>query len=218
MRIAIVGSGNIGGGLGRLWTARGYDVVYAARDAASPKLSELLEGGRARAAPVKEAAGMADVVVLAVPWAAAPDAIRAAGDLSGKVLVDCTNPVASGLAGLTLGHTTSAAEQVAEWAEGARVVKAFNSIGAKNLAAPDFGGQRASVFICGDDIEAKHVVRKIAEDLGFDVVDTGPLAAARLLEPLGMLWIRLAYAQGFGPDIAFRLMRRGEAGPPPGLM
>jgi predicted dinucleotide-binding enzyme len=148
------------------------------------------------------------VVVLATPWAVVRDAIAVAGDLRGKVVVDCTNPIAENSSGLTVGTTTSAGEQVAQWAAGARVVKAFNTTGSSNMANPEYDEGRATMFICGDDPEAKETVSTLASDLGFDVCDSGPLQVARYLEPLAMVWIQLAYPQGLGRDIAFRLIKR----------
>lgn len=175
------------------------------------RFSKLLQsaGGKAHAASVREAAAFGEVVVLAVLWPAVPDAIQSAGNLSGKILVDCTNPLAPDLSGLVLGTTNSAAEEVARLAKGAKVVKAFNTIGAANFENPRFGSERASMFICGEDASAKNVVAKLASELDFDVVDVGPLLAARWLEPLGMLWIHLGYKQGLGPTgHAFKLLRR----------
>ncbi|MBL8056869.1 MAG: hypothetical protein JNK29_09240 [Anaerolineales bacterium] len=134
--------------------------------------------------------------------------LRAAGaDLAGRVLVDATNPLAPGLQ-LALGHTTSGAEQVAAWAPGARVVKAFNTPGVENMADPHYAGQAATMLICGDDASAKAVVAGLAEALGFDVADLGGLPQARLLEPLALIWIQLAIGQKQGRGIAFRLLRR----------
>ncbi|PYM80921.1 MAG: F420-dependent NADP oxidoreductase [Candidatus Rokuibacteriota bacterium] len=210
MKIGIIGAGNIGGTLGRAWAAKGHEVVFGVRDPRGPKVQELVKatGGKARAASPAEAAAHGEVVLLATPWAAAQAALRGAGDLTGKILVDATNPLRPDLSGLTLGHTTSAAEEVARWAPGAKVVKAFNTIGAQHMANPRFGTQSASMLICGDDAAAKKAVLALAEVLGFDPVDAGPLTQARLLEPLAMLWISLAYAYGHGADIAFKLLRR----------
>jgi predicted dinucleotide-binding enzyme len=91
---------------------------------------------------------------------------------------------------------------------GAKVVKAFNTTGAGNMANPRFGGEAASMFICGDDAAAKKTVASLAEALGFEAVDAGSLSQARLLEPLAMLWISMAYGFGRGPNIAFKLLRR----------
>ena len=124
-------------------------------------------------------------------------------------MIDCTNPLQPDLSGLSVGHTSSGAEAVARWAKGARVVKTLNSTGAGNMANPVYGGERATMFVCGDDAAAKTTAGELVSALGFDVVDAGPLAQARTLEPLAMLWISLAVHRGLGPNIAFRLMRRG---------
>lgn len=209
MKIAIIGAGNVGGTLGTAWAAKGHDVVFGVRDPREAKVQELLRatGGKARAASVREAAAAAELVLLATPWGAAQDALRAAGDLKGKILVDATNPLKPDFSGLALGHTTSAGEEVARWAPGARVVKAFNTIGAQHMTDPRIAGQRPSMFVCGDDPAAKQTVAGLAEALGFEPVDAGPLTQARLLEPLAMLWISLAYAHGLGTNIGFRLLR-----------
>ena len=99
-------------------------------------------------------------------------------------------------------------ELVAQGAAGARVVKAFNSTGAGNMADPAYGDMAATMFICGDNSQARATVSGLAAELGFDVVDAGPLMAARYLEPLAMLWVHLAYSQAMGPDIAFKLLKR----------
>jgi 8-hydroxy-5-deazaflavin:NADPH oxidoreductase len=210
MKIGVIGAGNVGGTLGRAWAAKGHEVVFGVRDPRDPKIQALLKatGGAARAASPREAAAHGEVVVLATPWGAVPEALRAVGDVTGKVLVDATNPLKPDLSGLVLGHTTSAGEEVARWAPGARVVKAFNTIGAQHMANPRFGSQSASMLLCGDNAGAKQTVAALAEALGFDPVDAGPLAQARLLEPFAMLWISLAYAHGYGADIAFKLLRR----------
>lgn len=207
MRIGIIGAGSVGGALGRGWARAGHEVTFGVRDASDPKVKKLMKETGAKAASVADAASGAEVVVLATPWGAIQDAVKSAGDLAGKVLFDCTNPLAPNLAGLTHGFDTSAAEQVASWAPQARVVKIFNTTGANNMESPDYNGVPATMFYCGDDADAKATAARLASDLGFDPVDAGSLQQARLLEPLALLWIRLAF-QGMGRDIAFKLMRR----------
>src|SRR5262245_23088418 len=148
MRIAIIGAGNVGGTLGAAWAKRGHDVFFGVRDPADAKLKELLGrvGAKARAARVGDAVAPAEVVALTVPWPAAQDALRAAGDLVGKILLDCTNPLTPDLSGLTVGHTTSGAEQVAAWAAGARVVKIFNATGYPNMETPEYGEGRSMML------------------------------------------------------------------------
>jgi 8-hydroxy-5-deazaflavin:NADPH oxidoreductase len=210
MTIAIIGAGNVGSALGRGWTRAGHEIVFGVRDPGAAEVRDVVRatGGRTRAVTVREAAAAAEVVVLATPWPATAAALKAAESLRGKVLVDATNPLKPDLSGLVLGHTTSAAEQVASWAPGAKVVKAFNTIGAQQMTNPRFGDQQASMFLCGDDAGAKQTVAGLAGALGFEAVDAGPLTQARLLEPLGMLWISMAYAYGAGPNIGFALLRK----------
>jgi NADPH-dependent F420 reductase len=210
MKIAIIGSGHVGGTLGTRWASGGHDVVFGVREPSSSKVKSLLKlaGNGARAAHLPDAVAASDVVVLATPWESVPDAIAVAGDLRGKILVDCTNPIAEGMRGLSLGLTTSAGERVAEWATGAHVVKAFNCTGANTMANPRFGDDKATMFVCGDDPMAKSIVCDLARDLGFEVCDSGPLRIARYLEPLAMLWIELAYTQGLGREFAFTLLKR----------
>jgi 8-hydroxy-5-deazaflavin:NADPH oxidoreductase len=211
MNIGVIGTGNVGGALGTLWAGKGHQVVFGVRDTTDPQVKTLVQsaGGAARAATVGDAAAFGEVVVLAVPWPAVPAAIQSAGVLNGKTLVDCTNPIAPDLSGLVLGTTNSAGEEVARLAKGAKVVKAFSTIGAACFGNPRFGSEHASMFICGEDAAAKQVVGKLASELDFEVADVGPLLAARWLEPMAMLWIHLGYKQGFGPTgHAFKLLRR----------
>ena len=208
MEIGIIGSGRVGGTLGRRFVEQGHDIVFGVRSPHSAKVQSLISelGGKARAARVAEVSDTTDIVFLTTPWGAAEHAIASAGDLTGKIVVDCTNPI--GADGLLVGTTTSAGELVAGWAEGASVVKAFNTTGSDNMANPQYGDLAVTMFICGDDEVSRKVVGSLAEQIGFEVVDTGPLKTARYLEPMAMLWVSLAYNQGFGLDFAFKLIRR----------
>jgi predicted dinucleotide-binding enzyme len=211
VKIGVIGAGNVGGTLGKLWAGKGHEIVFGVRDSRDAKVQELVKSadGKARAASVKDAASFGEVIVLATPWPATEAAIKSAGSLAGKVLIDCVNPLAPDLSGLLIGTNNSAAEEISRWAPGAKVVKAFNTIGAVNFKNPRFGSENASMFICGDDASAKSTVSTLAAELGFDVVDAGPLIAARWLEPLAALWIHLAFKQGLGPTgHAFKLLRR----------
>ena len=201
MRIAVVGAGNVGRTLGAGWARAGHSVVYVVRDVARAR-HEGVEP--AIASPVPKDV---DVVVLATPWDAVESALRAAGDLTGKVLIDATNPLGPGLA-LVVGHTDSGGETVARLAPGARTVKAFNTIGFNIMADPALGDRRAFLPVCGDDATARKVALELGATLGFDVVDFGPLANARLTEPFAALWITLAYPIGLGRDFAFALVRK----------
>jgi len=207
MEIAIIGSGNVGSALAGGWLRAGHQITLAVRE----------EGGNARhvarelgvaAAPLVDAVAAAEVVVLAVPWNAVAETLAACGDLHNKVLLDCTNPLLPDLAGLEVGLTDSGAERVAALSKGARVVKVFNTTGAANMLDPRYGGKPLTMFLAGNDAEAKGMAEHLARDLGFEPQDAGALTAARLLEPLAMLWITLAYKQGLGTDFGITLVRR----------
>lgn len=194
MRIGIIGTGRMASGLGRGWAAAGHRVAFGSRDAA-------------RGGSIEEVSRSAEVVVLAVPWAGAEEALRHALPLAGKILVDCTNPPSPGAR--AWAGEGSGAERISALAPGARVVKAFNHVYAEIIhSGPRFGFQNATVFYCGDEVEAKETVAGLAEELGFDPVDAGPLRTARYLEPLGELMLQLAHVQGYGTDQALKQIRR----------
>lgn len=216
MKIGIIGSGQVGGTLGTRWAAKGHNVTFGTRGGRSEAIGLLLRraGPNGRSASIEDAVRDSDVLLLSTPWDSTQQALSGAGNLAGKILIDATNPLLPGLAGLSVGTTCSGAELVAQWASGAKVVKAFNSVGFNVMADPAFPQGNAVMFYCGDDAAANGVVANLVEELGFDAVDAGGLTAARLLEPLAMLWISLALKQGFGREIGFQLMRRTPAGQP----
>ena len=210
MRIAILGSGTMGGTLGRLFASAGHSVAYSfSRD---PKKLERLarsSGPRARAASPGDAARDAEVIVLTVLWQYVPRVLRSAGSLKGKVLIDCTNPLTLSDDALAVGHRTSGAEIVARRARGAFVVKAFNTTPSELLrAGVDVLPERPAAFYCGDDDRAKRVTARLIRQLGFEPVDCGALKSARYLEPLAMLVGELAYNQGKRPEVGLRFLRR----------
>jgi predicted dinucleotide-binding enzyme len=210
MKIGIIGAGNVGGTLGKAWAKKGHQVLFGVPRPQDKKVQDLLQaaGPKARAGSPAEAAAFGEVVVFATPWAATEAAVRSAGNLAGKIVIDCTNPLAADLSGLEIGHTTSAAEKVADWAKGAMVFKAFNATGFNIMANPVINGIPTVMFICGDDEGAKSVVLQLASDVGFDAVDAGKLTQARLLEPWALLWISLAFKGTAGRDFGFALLRR----------
>jgi 8-hydroxy-5-deazaflavin:NADPH oxidoreductase len=165
-------------------------------------------GSNAHAATPQDAAKSGDVLLLSTPWQVTKEVVQGLGDLTGKVIIDGTNPLLPDLSGLALGTTTSAAEQVASWARGAKVVKAFNTVGSNIMENPAFGADKPVLFFCGDDAGAKGRVKQLVDELGFEGVDAGPLTQARLLEPFALLWISLALKYGLGREIAFKLLRR----------
>lgn len=209
MQVTIIGSGNIGGGLGRAWQRAGHVVTFGAREPGDQELATLCEQTGARAASIADSTQGAEVVVLAMPWGAIDGVLAAVGELAGVTVIDCTNAVKRGPNGMELeyGHTTSSAEQLQARIPKAHVVKSFNAQGAENLANPRYGDVAASNFYCGDDAEAKRKVATLVADVGFEPIDAGPLASARLLEPLMLLWMSCSRTIGTR-DVAFKLLRR----------
>lgn len=187
--------------MGGAWSAA-HQVTYGVRTPEDPKYADLADA----VATTADAAQHADVVVLCTPWQTTQQAIADCGDLAGRIVVDCTNPLTPDFSALEIGHTTSGAEQVAEWARGARVCKAMNQIGAPMMDHPDVEGTPV-MLVCGDDDAAKEVTSTLVSELGFEVVDAGELALARLLEPYALIWIHLALRRGFGTGFAFGLLR-----------
>jgi predicted dinucleotide-binding enzyme len=204
-RIAVFGAGNIGGGLAHAWLRAGHQVHLAVRDPSSDDAKALVAAG-AKAVSPNGAANDAEIVVLALPAGAVGSVLEHAGDLGGKIVIDCANAIGPGFT-LQYGGMTSSAEQIAARVPKARVVKSFNQQGAEVLTNPKFGGRSAVNFVAGDDVEARRVVASLAADVGLDAVDAGPLASSRYLEPETLLWITTSRVLGTR-DFAFVLVRR----------
>lgn len=211
MKIGIIGTGRIASGLGKQWLHAGHEVCFGSRDKGKAQLLASSLDPSARGGTIPEAAGFGDVVLLAVPWAAVPEVLQAAGSLEGKTLIDCINPFVRTPEGMDLavGRTSSGAEEIAKWAPGAQVVKAFNTIFSQVIhQGPRFGQDHALLFYCGDDASAKSAVNTLASDVGFDPVDIGPLRMARYLEPLTVVIVQLQRLPGMSSDMALGLLRR----------
>lgn len=208
MQISIIGAGNVGMALAQAWVRQGETVCFGVPNPPKYQSAVAALGPSATLCTVPQAIAASDVVVLAVPFAATESIARSCADWQGKVLVDASNPLAPGLSGLSLGTHTSGAEQIAAWAPSAKVVKAFNTTGAENMADARYPRGLAWMPVCGDDAQARAQVMALAALIGFDAVDMGPLAAARYLEPFAMTWIHMAFKQGMGRQFAFGILRR----------
>jgi 8-hydroxy-5-deazaflavin:NADPH oxidoreductase len=204
MKIGIMGAGNMGAAFAHRLAAADHEVAIAARglDEARKVASEV--GHRVGAVPREELAEGTDLLILATPYGASVDALRAVRHTDGKTVIDISNPLTQDMSGLVVGHTTSAAEEVQRAVPGVKVVKAFNTVFSAVLGSAPGGDSKVQVFYAGDDAGAKDTVRRLAESMGFEPVDGGPLANARYLEPLGMLNIWLGYVGGRGTNIAPR--------------
>jgi 8-hydroxy-5-deazaflavin:NADPH oxidoreductase len=209
VRIGIVGTGRMGGTLGRLFANRGHVVSMGSRQPERAQ-AQFKDVANCRVASLQESVDFGDVVVLATPWQVTHATLMELENLQGKVVVDITNPVSADVSHLTIGGNSSAAEQIAAWSPGALVVKAFNGICAANLERPTFSGEPAQIFYCGEDRHAKNTTADLIEQLGFVAVDCGKLSNARYLEAMAMLSIQMAFAQDHGIDSTFKFMGRRD--------
>ena len=213
MKIAILGSGGVGQDLGLGFLGLGHEVKMGSRDPNKKDIKDWLAkaGTKASAGTFGEAAAFGDLAVLATLWSGTENAIKLAGsaNLAGKVVIDTTNPLLfrpDALPALAVGGNDSAGEQIQRWLPGARVVKAFNSVNHAHMVHPSFPGGPPDMFLCGDDESARTQVAAICRDLGWGVIDMGGMAAARLLEPLALIYIQAAIRTGSW-DYAFKLMK-----------
>lgn len=208
MKVTVIGTGNMGSALVKQLAKAGHQVRVTGRDLA--KAQALAAGhSNATAAAPAESLGDSEAVIVATGYADAVPALRALGDLRGKVVIDITNPLTADYMGLTLGHSTSAAEEIAKAIPGAEVVKAFNTVFAPVLGeGADLGGQKVPVFVASDSAGAKEVAVKLAKSFGFATIDAGGLKNARYLEPLAGLNIFLGYGAGLGTSIAPTWLRK----------
>jgi 8-hydroxy-5-deazaflavin:NADPH oxidoreductase len=209
MKIAVIGAGKVGSALGSGWAKAGHAIVFGVRDVNKAELRALCVRTGATAAPSADAARQGDVVVLALPWTIAESAVKALGDLKGKIVIDSMNPLAikDGALGLERGFTTSAGEAVSSWLPGAKVVKTFNQVGAEMMTAGARFETRPVMFLAGDDDAAKATVTQLVSELGFEPLDAGGLKQARVLEPFAMAWINQALFRGLGREWAFGVLR-----------
>lgn len=209
MNILLLGAGNMGSAFAQQFSKAGHAVQIAATSLDKAQaVASTIDGVTAVEAAGR--AGAADVVLVATPYEQAVAALAAAGSLDGKVVIDITNPLTADYMGLTIGHDTSAAEEIAKAFPKAEVVKAFNTLFAQVIAeGPAFAeGQKAPAFVASDSERAKATAKSLAESIGFEAIDAGPLKNARYLEPLAGLNIYFGYGAGLGTGIAPTWLRR----------
>lgn len=197
MKIGIIGTGRVGTALAGACEKAGFQVKSANR---SSDVSPLA------------LAQWADIVVLAVPWSALNAITEQIAPANNTIIIDCTNPVQMGESGLELaiGHQTSGAEELQKKLPQARIVKTLNQVGAEIMAGAITLPSPPIQFVAGNDQAAKQTVKRLLEEIGFDPLDAGNLAKARLLEPLALVWINQAMAQGKGRNWGFTIVEHSS--------
>jgi predicted dinucleotide-binding enzyme len=213
-KIGIIGSGAVGQALATGFLKYGYQVMIGSRD-----LSKLAEwksksGEGGSIGTFAETAEFGEIIVLATKGSAALDALQLAGkaNLSGKTIIDTTNPIAdtppeNGVLNFYTELNNSQMERLQKAFPDANFVKAFNSIGSGLMINPDFGSEKPTMFICGNNKEARHEVSVICFLFGFETADMGTAEAARAIEPLCMLWCIPGFRDN-NWNHAFRLLKR----------
>jgi 8-hydroxy-5-deazaflavin:NADPH oxidoreductase len=203
MKIAIIGTGNIGSTLGTKWVAAGHTIFAGVRDTGSFKGEALAADKNVLVQSIKEAAGNAEVILIATPAHVVPDIIPELGDVNSKVIIDATNAVRMKPEGYHTAYDAFAALTKAE------LVKCFNTTGFENMANPLYGNEAIDMFMAGSSSKAKTVAKQLALETGFaDCIDFGGADKVALLEQFALCWINLAMMQGMGRNIAFTLRRR----------
>ncbi len=199
MKIGILGTGNVGKALGTGLIKLGHEVKIGSRNADKPELTEWVNasGSHASRGTFAEAAAFGEVIFLATLWTGTENVIKLAGpdNFKGKILVDTTNPLdfSTGAPKLSVGYTDSAGEQVQRWLPEAKVVKAFNIVGAPYMVQPPFSEGQPDMFIGGNDEGAKKWVTDLLTSFGWPTIDLGGIDASRLLESLAMVWITYGF-------------------------
>lgn len=192
MKIAIIGRGAVGTALYTGLSKAGYETKFGHRD---PK------------EPVADAAKWGEIIILAVPHESANDAIEAVKPFAdGKIVIDVMNAIGPN-SELGISCTTSTAEETQKKLPKSKVVKAFNTVFARNQSTAKVGKEQLTAFIAGDDLKAKQTVANLTRDIGFDPIDCGSLKAARYLEAMGILIINLAFVYGLGNKIGYKLVK-----------
>ena len=216
MKIGILGSGDVGRKLADGFIELGHQVKIGSRDLRQSKLTEWIDKHdkeKASSGTFADTASFGELVVLATLWTGTADAIRHADsrNFASKIVIDVTNPLdfSNGMPPrLALGHTDSAGETVQRMLPDSKVVKTFNIVGNPHMIHPDFPGGKPTMFICGNDDEAKKMVTNdILTRFGWETIDIGGIEGSRLLEPLALLWITHYFRTGNG-NHAFKLLQK----------
>lgn len=205
MKIAIIGTGNVGGALATKWAKAGHEINLGVQDLSNFKGKELLTNPNTNSFPISEAVQKSEVILIATPAPAAVEVAKSLGDTTGKIIIDSMNIVMGrGPAGF---KTT--AEAILAYTQTRDVVKCFNTTGFNNLQNPKYGEIALDMFVAGDSKIGKEIAKQLAKDAGFaDCYDVGANDKFELMEQFAWFWINLAMVQGQGREIGFKLLKR----------
>lgn len=207
MRIAIIGTGNVGGALASKWSAAGHKIFLGVLNTEDFKGKELLDNPNTSAHQVKDAVEQSDVILIAVPATAAIEAATSLGDTSGKVIIDAMN-IIGGRGPQGFSNTSDA---ILANTNSKDVVKCFNTTGFNNMADTVYGDMKADMFVAGDSKNGKEIAKQLSADAGFaECYDIGGNDKFQLMEQFAWFWINLAMFQGLGREVCFKLLKRHQ--------
>lgn len=205
MKIAIIGTGNVGGALATKWSAAGHTILLGVKDIENFKGRELLQNEATSVHTITEAVKDAEIILIATPAPAAGNVARSLGDTTGKIIIDAMNVVM----GRGPEGFSNTADAILAATNTQKVIKCFNTTGFNNMENPVYNGVCLDAFMAGNDKEAKSIVRQLALDAGFaECYDIGGNDKFFLMEQFAFFWINLALMQGQGREIGFKLLRR----------
>lgn len=205
MKIAIIGTGNVGGALATAWSKAGHTILLGVQDIGNFKGRELLNNSNTSVHSIQKAVNEAEIILIATPAPAAAEVARSLGDTSGKIIIDAMNIVMGrGPAGFT-----NTADAILANTATRDVVKSFNTTGFNNMQNPMYGNIAIDMFMAGDSSNGKKIIRQLALDAGFaECYDVGGNDKFLLMEQFAFFWINLAMMRGQGRDIGFKLLKR----------
>ncbi|NBP71054.1 MAG: NADPH-dependent F420 reductase [Cytophagia bacterium] len=204
MKIAIIGTGNVGSALAKGFTQAGHEVLLGVRDQQAFKGGELTKLSNVSAHTIQQAVSLAEVILIAAVPQAVKEIAAQLGDISQKIIIDAMNSVRTKPE--PYSNTTEALMKLTNCVD---IVKCFNTTGAENMANPIYGNQGIDMFYAGDSVKAKAVAKKLALDIGFEnVYDFGGSDKYSLLEQFALSWINLAMMQSYGRGIAIKIVKR----------
>lgn len=205
MKIAIIGTGNVGGALATKWAHKGHQIKLGVRDVSSFKGKELLANPSTEVLTIENAVKVSDIILLSIPATATVEVVKSLGDTTGKMIIDAMN-IVMGRGPQGYKHTTDA---IIENTQTKDVVKCFNTTGFNNMQNPNYGNIALDLFVAGDSEKGKQAAIQLAKDAGFaECYNIGGNDKFELMEQFAWFWINLAMFQGQGREIGFKLLKR----------
>lgn len=205
MKIAIIGTGNVGGALATKWANKGHEINLGVRDTNNFKGKELLQNPNTKVLSLEDAVKTSEIILLSTPATATVEVVKSLGDTTGKIIIDAMN-IVMGRGPQGYKHTTDA---ILENTQTKDVVKCFNTTGFNNMQNPNYGNTTLDLFVAGESEKGKQAAIQLAKDAGFaECFDIGGNDKFELMEQFAWFWINLAMFQGHGREIGFKLLKR----------